>query len=259
MKNLLKTAGWAMLSGLGAAGILNTTLIIASGLGRFSFGNCLPAMLGAALLTIGLMKLWKPKAPLFSNPKLNRLVKALVSMGCAWIVLVLCLIGFAWPRAGEGAAEWMIVPGAGLRGDQLSLTLMARLDTALSYWDEHPNVKIIVSGGRGKDELLSEAEAMAGYLENRGVPAAQVYQERSSTSTRENIVFSKRVMEQVGRDPAKSTVIVSNRYHLYRAVGLAGISGIDAEGLPAPTPKSVFVGSYMREILAVTKFFILRR
>lgn len=258
MGNRLRSAGWAALSGLGAAGILNTVLVIVSGMGRFSFGNCLPAMLGAVLMAVGVKKLWKPGAPLFTNHRLNKLFKGLLMAGCAWIVLVLCLIGFAWPRAGDTSAEWMIVPGAGLRGDQLSLTLMARLDTALSYWKEHPEVKIVVSGGQGKDELVSEAEAMAGYLENRGIPEGQVYQEKSSTSTRENMVFSKRVMEQAGRDPAKPVLIVSNRYHLYRAAGLARRAGADAVALPAPTPKSVLIGSYMREILAVTKFIMLR-
>ncbi len=259
MNKLPKTAGWAILSGIGAAGILNTVFVIASGMGRFSFGNCLPAMLGATLLAIGLRKLWKPDEPVFSNRRMNLLFKGLVSLGCTWVVLVLCLMGFAWPHGRDEAVEWMIVPGAGLRGDQLSLTLMARLDTALLYWKEHPEVKIVVSGGQGKDELLSEAEAMGAYLENHGIPADQIYQERSSTSTRENMVFSKRVMDQAGRDPAKPVLIVSNRYHLYRATGLAEKTGTDAVALAAPTPQSVLIGSYMREILAVTKFIILRR
>lgn len=256
--NLLKTAGWAVLAGTGAAGVLNTVFVVASGLGRLSFGNCLPALLGTMLLAIGIKKLWRPDAPLFSNKKLNRLFMVLVSLSCAWVVLVLCLIGFAWPPAGDGSPEWMIIPGAGLRGDQLSLTLMARLDTALTYWREHPDLKIAVSGGQGSDELISEAEAMAGYLENRGVPVNQIYQEKSSTSTKENMEFSKGVMEQIGRDPSKPVVIATNRYHLFRAVGLAGRSGLEAVGLSAPTPESVLIGSYLREILAVTKYLVMR-
>lgn len=259
MKLSLKILAWAAVSGVGIAGILNTFLVVASGMGRLNLGNVLPALLGAFLLGIGVRKMLAPELPLFANPLILLAFKGLFALGGLWIIAVLVLISFCWPPAGSQSAEWLVVLGAGLRGDQLSLTLMERLDTAAAYWRKNPGVKIVVSGGQGPHELISEAEAMYRYLEQLGVPSSQLYQENRSTSTWENIAFSKTIMDKAGWEPSKPLVIVSNRYHLFRAVRIAKAQGIPAVGVPASTPGSVFVGSYMRETLAVTKFLLFKQ
>lgn len=259
MKLSLKIIAWAALSGVGIAGILNTFLVVASGMGRFNLGNALPAIAGFVLLGIGTWKLLMPEAPLLLHPIIMLAAKGLIGLAGIWVGAVLLLITFSWPAAGTASAQWILVLGAGLRGDQLSLTLMERLDTAASYWRQHPDMKIVVSGGQGPYELIPESEAMYRYLEQAGVPSAQLYQENKSTSTWENIAFSKTIMDKVGWDPSKSLVIVSNRYHLFRAVQISKAQGIPAVGVPAPTPGTVFAGSYMREILAVTKFLLFKR
>lgn len=259
MNKLQKYAGWAILSGVGAAGILNTVLVVASGMGRLSFGNSLPALLGFLLLGIGLKKLLDPDAPLIKNSKLRKLVFAGMGISFLWFSGILLTICCFWAQDYGETPEWMLIPGAGLRGDQLSLTLMARLDTAVDYWQQHPEVRIVVSGGQGSDELISEAEAMYRYLEQSGVPSNRIYQENASTSTLENIAFSKALMNRVGRNPSKPLVIVSNRYHLFRAIGVAEVQGIKAFGVSAPTPGSVLMASYMRETLAVSKFILLKK
>ncbi len=257
MKRTFGIMVWAALSGVGIAGILNTILIIASGLGRFNLGNALPALLGGLLLGIGVKKLMRPDRPVFSNSKVRLFFSGTLALAGVWFVVVLLLIGYGWPRTDGETAEWMLVPGAGLRGDQLSLTLMERLDTAAAYWRQHPDVKIMVSGGQGPDELISEAEAMYRYLEQMGIPSTRIHQENQSTSTWENIAFSKTAMDQAGRDSLRPLVIASSRYHLFRAIGIAEAQGVQAVGIPAAVPGSVFIGSYMRETLAVTKFLIL--
>jgi len=259
MKLSLNIVAWAVLTGVGAAGIFNTLLVVASGMGRLNLGNALPAIAGSLLLGIGVRKLLFPGVPLFSNPMIYLVFKGILSLVALWIIVVLLFIAYAWPAAGSASAQWMVVLGAGLRGDQLSLTLMARLDAAAAYWRQHPEIKIVVSGGQGPHELISEAEAMYLYLEQAGVPRAQLYQENRSTSTWENIAFSKAVIAKAGHDPSKPLVIVSNRYHLFRAVRIARAQSIEAVGVPAATPGSVFLGSYMREILAVTKFMIYKQ
>lgn len=259
MKLTLQTIGWAVLSGIGIAGILNTVMIIASGLGRFSLGNTLPAILGAVLMGIGIKKLLGPEIPLFSNPIILHIFQGILGIAGIWVAVLLLLICFCWPSARADFPEWMLVLGAGLRGDQLSLTLRERLDTAAAYWRLHPEMKIIVSGGQGPHELISEAEAMYRYMEQVGIPRSQLYQEDKSTSTWENVEFSKVIMNKAGRDSLKPLVIVSNRYHLFRAIEIAKSQGIEAVGVPAATPGSVFIGSYMREILAVTKFLMRRQ
>lgn len=256
MKISLETIAWAALSGVGLAGILNSIVVIASGMGRFNLSNSLPALLGSVLMGIGIRKLLGPDTPLFPNPIILLFFKSFLGIAGIWVSAVLLLIAFSWPSAGIGSAEWMLVLGAGLRGDQLSLTLMERLDTAAAYWRQHPEVKIVVSGGQGPHELISEAEAMYLYLEQAGVPRSQLYQEDKSTNTWENIGLSKTIFDKAGRDQSKPLVIVSNRYHLFRAVRIARAQGITAVGVPAPTPGGVLIASYMRETLAVTKFMI---
>ncbi len=259
MKLSFNLVVWAVLSGVGVAGILNTVLVVASGMGRLNLGNALPAIAGSVLLGIGMRKLFVPDMPLFPNPLILLFFKGILGFAVIWIVVVLLLITYSWPAAGAASSEWMLVLGAGLRGDQLSLTLMERLDAAAAYWRQHPEVKIVVSGGQGPHELISEAEAMGLYLEQMGIPKEQIYRESRSTSTWENIAFSKAIIAESGYDPAKPLVIVSNRYHLFRAVRIAGAQGMEAVGIPAATPGSVLFGSYMREILSVTKFMLYRQ
>lgn len=250
---------WAVLAGIGAAGILNSLLVVASGIGRLNLGSALPALAGALLMGIGIKKLLYPALPLFPHPLVQLAFKGLLGASVVWILVVLLLITFGWPSAGKASADWMLVLGAGLRGDQLSLTLRERLDTAADYWRQHPDMKIVVSGGQGPHELISEAQAMYLYLEQKGVPASQLYREDRSTSTWENVALSRKIIARAGHDPLKPVVIVSNRYHLFRAVLTARAQGIDAVGIAAPTPPSVLAGSYLREILAVTKFMIIRK
>lgn len=259
MKISLETMAWAALSGVGLAGILNSMVVIVSGMGRFNLGNSLPALVGSVLLGIGVRKFLGPGTPLFPNPIILLFFKSLIGIAGIWASVVMLLIVFSWPSAGMGSPEWMLVLGAGLRGDQLSLTLMERLDTAAVYWRQHPEVKVVVSGGQGPHELISEAEAMYLYLEQAGIPRTQLYQEDNSTSTWENIGFSKTIIDKAGRDQSKPLVIVSNRYHLFRAIRIARVQGITAVGVPAPTPGGVLLASYMRETLAVTKFMMNRQ
>ncbi|CAH0206442.1 hypothetical protein SRABI96_02061 [Peribacillus sp. Bi96] len=76
--------------------------------------------------------------------------------------------------------------------------------------------------------------------------------EDKSTTTYENIVFSKELIP----DPTASEVIVSNDYHIYRVVEMANKEGLDIIGVPAMTPKVVLVKSYLREYLAITKYYL---
>ena len=158
----------------------------------------------------------------------------------------------------ERNAPVMIVLGAKLWADGPSPALQRRLDKAYDYWQDHPDVEIIVSGGQGADEPEPEAWAMADYLVDRGVPREQIHLEPNSTSTAENLQYSMAVMEYLGYDPADTpAIVVSNSFHLARVRLLCGRYGLEADtlGAPMPDPKSALY-SYGREALALLKSFL---
>ena len=86
--------------------------------------------------------------------------------------------------------DYVMVLGAGLRGSKLSLSLVDRLDTAIEFNRIYPDVKIIVSGGQGKGEDISEASAMKNYLVDNGVSEDLIICEDKSTNTYENFLFT---------------------------------------------------------------------
>ena len=91
--------------------------------------------------------------------------------------------------------RWIIVLGAQVRGRKITDSLKRRLDSALAYLKEHPDVHVIVSGGQGKDEEVTEAYAMAQYLENAGIDRGRIIQEDASVNTLENLKFSRKLIE----------------------------------------------------------------
>ena len=80
----------------------------------------------------------------------------------------------------------IIVLGAGLKGDTPSLALERRLEKAAEYMNKNGNAIAIVSGGQGKGETISEAQAMENYLLNHGIREDRIIKEDNSTSTYEN-------------------------------------------------------------------------
>lgn len=88
-----------------------------------------------------------------------------------------------------------MVLGSGLRRKELSSSLKYRLDTAIGFNKEKPSVKIIISGGQGEGEDITEALAMKNYLINNGVGENLIISEDKSTSTYENFLFTKEILE----------------------------------------------------------------
>lgn len=153
------------------------------------------------------------------------------------------------PKA-NGKYSHVIVLGAKVkRGAIPSKALAFRLDAALDYAIQYPNVQIIVSGGQGADEDATEASVMKQYLIDRGFPENQIIVEDQSTSTYENLIYSKKI---IGPN-LEGLTIVSSDYHLARAKMLAEDLHIDCDVIPAKTPKSIEVKVRFRERFALLK------
>jgi len=145
-------------------------------------------------------------------------------------------------------ADYIIVLGAGLKKNKPTLALKYRIETAADYAKENPKTKMIVSGGQGKDELISEAECMKIELIKLGIEENRIIKEDLSTNTYENMKFSKNYIQE-----NEKGIIVTNDYHLFRSIKLAKKQGLQIVGLPAKTPTVILPTAYIRECLSILK------
>lgn len=160
----------------------------------------------------------------------------------------------------RGDPQVMVILGCQVRADGPSILLKDRLDTALDYWEEHPELTIVVSGGQGENEPVSEAEGMADYLVEHGVPEEQIVREDQSFNTAQNLRNTKALLDERGYDAAQGVVVVSNGFHLARVRMLWGRvwGGTDnLSTLAAPSSHDATrLAMYIREPLALVKSFI---
>lgn len=140
---------------------------------------------------------------------------------------------------------------------RMSNALRYRCETALQAWKDGTAQNIIVTGGQGTDEPATEASVMRAYFIEKGVPEAQVIAEDTSTSTIQNLANAKEIMNQNGWETA---AVVTNDYHVERALWIARDVGVDACGIAAPSPErlSTRVISRLRESLSWV-LYALRR
>ena len=107
------------------------------------------------------------------------------------------------------------------------------------------NINIIVSGGQGSDEVVTEALAMKNYLVKNGVSKDKIIMEDKATTTLENIIFSKKIITD--KNLKGKVLIVTSDYHLFRGQIIASILGIDNEGLCSISPLSSRIYYMIRE------------
>lgn len=151
-------------------------------------------------------------------------------------------------------ADYLIVLGASVRGTVPSLALGERINAAADYLKKNKGAVVIASGGKGPGEDISEAESIKRELVKQGINESRIIMEDRSTSTYENIDFSKKLIP----GGMKLGLVVTNDFHMYRAVSIASDYGLELQGLPAKTPKQAVLKSYTREYLAITKFYLKR-
>ncbi|MBR5322311.1 MAG: YdcF family protein [Clostridia bacterium] len=150
----------------------------------------------------------------------------------------------------------VIVLGCRVRESGASTMLKTRLDAAYQYLDENKNVNCILSGGQGKDEPISEAEYMYNWLINKGIEPSRLYIENKSTSTEENLRFSKNIIEENSLNP--KITIITNEFHQYRAYRFAKESGFDVcYNYSARTPWYALLSYYVREICGVAHMIFI--
>lgn len=252
----MKTLRWILIL---CGGLLALDTLIVARVSNFNLGVILPAVLGVPLFVVGLC--WEPLSA-WCKKGLGRVAKWLFWGGYATFVLMfaitLALIlraGLAVPAPG---ADAVIVLGAGIRGTTVTRTLATRLNAAAGYLERNPEALVIVSGGQGPGEDITEAQAMAGYLERRGVDPARIIKEEKATSTQENFSYSKAILEEIF-GPDAQAVFVTNAFHVFRAGLTARREGMNAAGLGCPDTWYLLPNNYLREACAIWVYWITGR
>ncbi len=237
----------------GALLVLDTVFLSAVSNGHL--GTVLPAIMGLPVLVIGIFK--SHLSPLLQTPA-GRWIKTILIIIYAAAILFFVIMGSILSSAAAKKAEYnkdvLIVLGCAVRGDKVSLTLKYRLDAALEYLEHSPDTHIIVTGGKGNDENISEARAMKDYLVARGVDPGRITMEDKSTSTWENFKFTREILDQ--RFPDASAAFVTTAFHVYRSGRVAVMNGIYADGYAAKDVWYAAPNNYMRESIAITLYKI---
>ena len=154
--------------------------------------------------------------------------------------------------------EYLIILGAELHGETPSTELRQRLDTGIAYLEKHSDAVAIVTGGQGRGESITEAEAMYRYLVAKGIDEDRIIKEASATSTMENFRYSRRLIEEHKGSYTDEITFVTSKYHIFRSRMLAKRNGIKARALAARS-FSAPVSMYIREYLAFCKSLIFDR
>jgi uncharacterized SAM-binding protein YcdF (DUF218 family) len=191
------------------------------------------------------------------------IIKVLISIGLIFFLVLEAAIVF-YPKKDHSNTDYVLVLGAGLNnGDQLSLTLKDRLDSAIECVNDYGNRRfIVVSGGQGTDEDISEAEAMKRYLVDEGLSEEKIIKEDKSRNTNENFKFSKVKIEEHSRKAIEdsSVKVVTTDFHALRSNLLAKKNGYKNINLYTSNTVSYLIPVfYSREALAVVKSFLFDR
>jgi uncharacterized SAM-binding protein YcdF (DUF218 family) len=151
-------------------------------------------------------------------------------------------------------ADFVVVLGSGLKdGGRVPPLLASRLDRGRVVFGKltarRRDPVLIVSGGKGSDEQISEAEAMARYLIDSGFPADRIVREDQSRTTEENMTYSKALMERAR--PGYRCIIVTSNYHVFRAAIIARRTGVNGQVTGARTAGYYWPSATLREFAAV--------
>lgn len=204
------------------------------------------AIFWAVLLKKGIWEAYFPKW-------FRRLFILLVCIsGILFAIVEACILsGFS--KKGPDGLDYLVVLGAQMKSGGPSKALQYRLDEAIRYLEENPGTQVIVSGGQGSDEHISEAQGMYNYLIEKGIDPVRIIKEDKSKNTFQNLTFSAEFLDEAN----DSVGVVSNNFHIFRAekiaqkAGYANIYGIAAKGEPF-----LQFNNMMREFFGVMKDFL---
>ncbi len=195
---------------------------------------------------------------IFFNKVKRRIHIAIISVCMIPLIFITALAVYGNSDNADYSEDAVIVLGSGIKGAEVSTKLARRLDAAVAYHGKNPEAIIIVCGGKGAQEDITEALAMERYLIAAGVPEESIIKEDKSTSTYENILFAGEILNE-NLPQGFSSVIITSDYHVYRAVKTAHFIGFPALHISTKTDWYSAAADYLREMLAVIDLWVIPR
>lgn len=187
---------------------------------------------------------------LFSSAYAFGVCMLLSTMVCAWL---------AARHVPKDPVDYLVILGCGIRADGTPSPLLAgRVDRAFAYDKSCVEAgavpaTFVPSGGQGPDEVMSEAQSMGNYLQSQGVDAGRIVLENRSATTRENMAFSREVIEKhAGKDASQVRVAFSTtNYHVFRGYVCAHDAGMAVEGMGSKTKAYFWPNAFLREFVGL--------
>ena len=216
-----------------------------------SLPNLLSLLLGIVILTGEIVTLRMAGGDIRYFPKLAIGFSVTVIYTSFSILMFVIYSVFLQELPHKKDFDYVIIHGCGLiDGNKVSKLLSDRLDKAISIYQKDPTPPIMIpSGGKGSDESISEAEAMANYLKEHGIPEDMIICEDKSATTYENLVNSKAIID--AREGSKYTVLVTSTYHVFRALRYARKLNFKCTGVGSHTALYYWPSALIREWVAI--------
>ena len=151
--------------------------------------------------------------------------------------------------------DFIMILGCKVGRDGKPLPLLrGRIDRALEFYNKQLEATgkqacFIPSGGKGSDEVISEAECMKNYLVEKGVDESTIYPETESATTLENMKFSKRIADEHKKNA--NILFSTTNYHVFRSGMFSAKAGMKADGIGAKTKWYFWPNAQMREFIGL--------
>ena len=212
-------------------------------------------VMGICLLALSYYELHNKQHILYLFPRyIQRVIISFFVVGILFFVSMEGYIIYQGQQHAVPTNSTAIVLGAQLQGKDISRLLRYRLDTAIEFAKQYPSATIIVSGGKGKGESVSEASAMKDYLLEHGVDKQRIIMEDTSRNTLENIKYSSKKLSQ-----SQSITIITNSFHMARAQLIASrtLPTTSSYSYSAKTDWDLIPVFYFREFFGFCKDLLL--
>ncbi|WP_410586584.1 YdcF family protein [Amycolatopsis sp. lyj-23] len=214
-----------------------------------SAGNLLSLGLGVGL--VGLEALFFVPLGRWGSALVG--IAAVLACYFGFLFLSLLVYSVVYSRIGRRSGfDAVIVLGCGLAGERVPPLLAGRLDRAIRLHDREAKPPLlVVSGGKGSGETVTEAEAMHAYLRDRGVPDGRIVREDRAGTTEENLRFSAALLPA----GARRVVVVTSNYHVFRAAVECRRLGLPFHATGSPTARYFLPSALLREFAALILYY----
>ena len=232
---------------LGILAFLYSLIVLRVGSGTFSF--VIWIAMGIFFVFLYFMdkkKLWE------KVPKVLRYIfRGIIAAGLAVFIICQGCILSQFFSTGDAGADYIIVLGAQMKDWGPSVVYKHRLDAAVEYLNNNPDTMVVVTGGQGANESISEGEGGKAYLLEQGISEDRILVEKESVDTSQNIQYA---LVLIDNPDEKQIGIVTNNFHVFRGTMLAKrYTNADISGIAAFTEYLYLPNNMVRECFGILK------